>query len=319
MDVPSIDWKRPCRALLRSLLLALCTVICAHAQGDRREQGESPFTRVLFTGHLNFDCHNDTVVGIADEDHHYLPSAIHWGQGGAGADSACASATPKHMRARVTEFRYPRWKHITGSVSFVQMNEDTLADMVLLLWGRYEHGNTRRDSSRALLVPGQQGIDSIRTVNLESIGRFQSEPYFALELVEGTDIINPSVREFSGLKSFELKSMELDVRQRRDSLGPQVPIPVAGVAVETPVTVRLFPNPASNSTSVVAGSIAPGIYTIEVISANGQPALRREIEVASSRDLLSTIDVSDLASGYYVVRLSSREKFLGSYPIIVTR
>jgi hypothetical protein len=346
--VRSIHWARLCCALFATFLLT--GVASMRAQENNHRQNDSLITRVLFVGTLNFDCYRDTVVGWADDDHRMLPRAIHWGAAPAhadsAADSACASPTPARARVRVTEIRYPEWNRVTATASFMRMNDDTLADIVLILRGkpndtwrahRNLDGVMRSDSLRMLLIPGQQALDSIRTLNLASIGSFQSEPYFALELSEGTDVVDPAVRDASGAKSYEVKPVQLDVHKKKekDSTHQQGPGPqnnpgspnnpgpqTAGAyatGADGPVLVRLFPNPASTDASVSARPLSPGSYTIEIIATNGQTAATQQIDVTTSRDLLSTFDVSRLASGYYLVRLSSRDHIIGSYPIIVTR
>lgn len=306
-----------------------------------RRSGANPEV-ILALRNFNFDCYRDTVIGWADDRGHYLPREIHWGAAPAntppGNDSACASPTPHGKRQRITTIRYPNWKHITGSVAFEQHNEDSLADILLYLWGdptdkdnpgdAHGNGARRRDTLRAFVVFAQVGLDSIRELNVGTIRQFQTDPFYAMELEFGDDLFNPASRDLSGFMSYELKRIKLDLRPPRDSGrverhdAPPQRQPAAGV--DAPVTVRVFPNPTGSSTNVEIEAVEPGAYTVEVVAVNGALCLRQEVAVETTQSLLRTFDVSRLASGYYVIRLyrlsgSQGSRPIGTYPVVIAR
>lgn len=306
MDVLHTCTHSACPRSIATLLSLLICTVSALAQ----KQEAYPPEAILYVGHLNFDCHVDTVAGWMDDELHYLPHVIRWGS---GAEDSCASQTPKVRRERKTEITYPAWKRITGSVSFERMNlEDTLPDIVLYLWGTVESNGRLRDSVRRIVIYAQNALDAVKELNINAMGRFQSDPYFAIELEKETDLTRPAARDLSGVTSYKVMKRSLDVRQRQQ---PE-PSPITGIT--TPV-VHVYPNPAATSAQVEAEQISPGIYSVEVIAVNGMVVLRQEVTVADSQSLYSALDVSRLASGYYLLRLDRKGERALTYPIIITR
>lgn len=321
--------------ILAAILNCVATATATAQPKESRHDRDAAASLILAIASLNFDCYPDTVLGLADEQFHYLPTEIHWGAAPERADSACASETPKKKRERVTTIRYPNWKRITGSVSFERMNADTLTDIVLYLWGdagNDDNGRARapHDSLRALVLFGQMALDSVKQINLASIAPFQSEPYFAMELRPGADLRDEKKRDLSGTPSYEVKRVTLDVRGKKDTTdrGPAAP-PLAGIArEETSADVHIYPNPSAAETRIEADRLSPGAYTIELVAVNGTVALRQEVVVSESRGLLRSLDVRGLASGYYLLRLrggnapesgENASRWTGTYPIIIAR
>ena len=303
-----------------SIVLCCLTVANASAMPDSTKMvAHHPDEIVLAITNLSFDCYQDTLVGWADDELHYLPHSIHWGVAPESSDPACASQTPKHKRLRVTDIHYPNWKRITGSFALERMNgDDTLADIVLYLWGHVESNVQRRDSVRRIVIFSQNGLDAVRelniaTMNIDARRRFQAEPYFAIELEKETDLTHPAARSLSGMISYEVKKSWLDMRPRQQ---PERS-PTAGAT--TPIAVHVYPNPAATSAQVEAEEVPPGDYNVALVAVNGTVVLRQDVTVEGSRSLFSALDVSRLASGYYLLRLYRDDHQIETYPIIITR
>ncbi|HVZ39821.1 MAG TPA: hypothetical protein VHI13_11135 [Candidatus Kapabacteria bacterium] len=52
---------------------------------------------------------------------------------------------------------------------------------------------------------------------------------------------------------------------------------------------------------------------------NGAVVARFDADISAGESLLRTLDVSRLASGYYVVRIVRNGTIVGRYPVVVTR
>ena len=307
--------------LLMSLALAglpLNHATATHPPPDSTEQDPTDAElRILFTGHLNFDCHADTVFGKPDHRFNYLPRAIHWGTGteGAGAeDTACGSATPKKQRVKKTTITYPGWGNFSGAVAFQRLNPDTLTDIIFYIWGKTGNGQSQRDSMRAVAVFGQDALDAAHVIRVGEIGTFQDAPYFAMELRTGSELAKPGARDLSGRRSYELLPVGLDVDEADTT---ERAAPLAGT--DARIAVRVYPNPADNAAQLESETIPPGRYRVEVVAVNGQVHHSEDVEVEGGKRLVETFDMRRLPSGYYVVRLQREGKIVGSYPIAVTR
>jgi hypothetical protein len=171
-------------------------------------------------------------------------------------------------------------------------------------------GDERRDSTKLLVIFGQHGLDTISTIDLSTIAAFQSDPFTAVELRTGVELVNQKKRDISGRKSYEL--LPVGFTMREPDTTRNAPAPAAGV-------VRVYPNPTGIATQVEAESIPAGAYGIEVVSVNGEVLVRQDVMVEDSGSLLRTFDVRQLPSGYYVIRLVKNQKLVGTYPFVVTR
>ncbi len=301
--------------------------------------------------HLNFDCWPDTVLAERTARGGVLPRAIVWGhpkpgggsgQGGSGIDTSCLGPIPPALRKPFTLFTYPAWAQpgsvasggsaaSGGSVAFGGFNGDSLTDIFFYLRGRVQSGSAGRwhDTVRRMVVFGQHALDTLSTINLADVPAFQFAPFFAMNLSEGVHLSERATRDLSGAPSYILHPVSLQVNAPNvgapnvpatHERAPMVGMPMAGI-------VRVYPNPAATAAGVEAVRLEAGEYTVEVVATNGRVELRRRVSVAASGTLLETLDVSGLASGYYVVRVTrdgaasgaatSGGAVTGTYPIVV--
>lgn len=281
-----------------------------------------PFQKevILYIGHFNWDCNEDTLVGVVGDNLQYLPTGIRWGgydtvhtppcpppPGGGGPDYH-----PHHPRYPFTEIEYPAWGSLRGAVAIDSLNEDSLMDLLLFFSGTVGDSAHMRDSSRILAIFGQNGLDTVANIRIDTIGTFQSAPFFAMDFQKGIEFTEPALRDYSRDTSWVLNRVSEPVPSSRQQ--PQVPADVAH-----PWQVKVFPNPAGSSTQVEGRLIPPGNYVVEVISVNGRTESKQEVTVSETGELFRVLDLKGLASGYYLVRLHAHDKLFGTYPIIITR
>ncbi|MDB5033802.1 MAG: hypothetical protein JWQ98_1043 [Chlorobi bacterium] len=300
-------------------LILIVTVACSSRTFSQPEIPPHPPEVVLFIGHLNFDCYPDTAVGWMDENFHYLVHSLHWGhavtqrQGDEQrGDTSCLDHIPADKRVPITTINYPSWDSLSGSVSFQKMNPDSLTDLLITIWGRVGDARNRHDTLRPLLLFGQHGLDTLKDLDLAKVEGFQSAPFFAMALQFGTDLVEPEVRDLSGRVSHSIAPIAYTVDRREDKQP-------GDDRAKNPIQVRVYPNPTGTAAQIESESTPAGEYNVEIVGVNGQVYRRQDVSVSATRGLFRVLDVHDIPSGYYLVRLHSASKLIGSYPIIITR
>ena len=229
-----------------------------------------------------------------------------------------------------TIIQYPDWTVYDGSVSFLRLNPDSLADMVIHL-----HGSIRRqdgemvDTLRSICLFGQSAFDSVSVIHLDEIERFQARPFFAMELSVGTELTEPATRDLSGAISYLLEPVDLLIRDRDSVMpSPEAPLPelpssespIAGVDAKQGITARVYPNPADNTITIEAAGLAAGTYELQIVAADGTIALARMVTLDAMGRLARTLDVARLPNGYHFVRMeNSAGKIVGSWGIVIAR
>ena len=298
-----------------SFFILLCShhILRAANGDDSLRRGMS----ILAVAIINYDCHPDTVWGTREGDLNapfYLPRIIFWGKPSPGKKAEtkkCTGHIPEKKRLRFTTILYPTWKNLTGSISIHSFNpEDTLRDLLFALRGTVNDDST--PSARILLIFGQHGLDTIATIDLGKLPAFQSHPFTAMELRGGTEVVNEKRRQNARRRSYELLPVGFlsDERDDEDTVRN-----APGLVAD----VKVYPNPTGIAATVEGVSIPPGEYGVEIVSVNGEIIMRRDVTVPASGSLLGTLDLRDIPSGYYVIRLSAGQLPVGTYPIVVTR
>lgn len=294
------------------LLLLFVGALCASAQ-------PAP---ILFTGHLNWDCYQDTVYGKRVGQRAWLPDKIIWGKTDIHHAQPCDSDTtygghpPGAPRFSVTDFVYPTWQE-GGSVSFEQYNtNDSLTDMLLFLWGTASTSSTVQDTGRALVLYGQLALDTVKTIYVGNIdSAMQTTPFFASDLDIDEELVNPAVRDMGNIRSYELLRQNFPVHS---SGPPHLPI-TPGETLAEQASVTVYPNPAELWAHLQSEPLDAGEYTITVMAVNGREYHRQSVHLLATQQVERELDLSGLPSGYYMVRLHRDGRMISSYPIVIVR
>ncbi len=304
-----------CRAVTLLALLLLAMISVADAMPDSTWTDPAPY-RILYIGRLNFDCIDDTLIASRSSTdlNQYNPAFIAWGRWDSVGLYPCQPDTGHHVpKLPTTYITYPSWSDLHCDVAFERLNEDSVADMIFFVSGKYTSGSTTRDTVRALLVFGQNKLDSVGVVNLGLLGLAQSTPYVAMELLPDQHFVERAPRDPSGGSSFVLNPIVQYIPSQRMS----PPTDVAGVA--NPWSVRVYPNPAVYSTNLEITAVPPGDYRVDIISSSGALQRRQMLTIGESGEFMRILDLQSMPSGYYVVQLFSADKPYGAYPILITR
>lgn len=292
------------------LLLFIAGALCASAQS----------APILFTGHLNWDCYQDTVYGKRVGQRAWLPEKIVWGKTDIHHSQPCDGDTTYGghpagaPRFSVTDFVYPAWQE-GGSVSFEQYNtNDSLVDMLFYLWGTASTSSTVQDTGRALVLYGQLALDTVKTIYIGTIdSAMQSTPFFASDLDIDEELVNPAVRDMGGIRSYELLRQNFPVHS---SGPPHLPVS-PGELLDEKARVTVYPNPAELWAHLQSEPLEAGEYTITVMAVNGREYHRQTVRLLATQQVERELDLNGLPSGYYVVRLHRDGRVISSYPIVI--
>jgi hypothetical protein len=301
--------RRRCRhrsSIRTGLFLLLLVLFISSAPAQVPTSG----TALLYIGRINNDCVPDTVYGNTyGHAMTWLPKVIVWGRPDiAHPCPGPATVEPVHS----TDFIYPSYPRFSGSCSFAQLNTgDEQTDLLFYLWGYNDSTSSEPDTGRVLVIFGQDSLSRVPNVVFSSItSGFQSVPFFAQDIRLGIDLVEPQVRDLSSVESYLLFSMTAGDTSSHP--------PHLVTDVRDSMDVRIYPNP-SLYTATLEASLPAGSYTARVVGINGQVYSAQDLALQSEGRLWRNLDVSQLASGYYVVQLVRNGQVVGVYPFLIRR
>lgn len=304
-------------------LIAGAIAIGTGATGTGVQQAQAqiaPGTPVIFAGDLNGDSYADTVIG-----RNYgaamtlLPEAVVWGWDW--------SQQPPPGFIPVTPFVYPAYPEFAGSAAFLHVNpeQDDLTDMILFVWGTTDSSSAEADTGRTVVIFGQSVLSEQHSIDLNLLpDSVQTSPYYAQDLYINQHLTEPSVRDLSGVDSYLLP--DIDMGGHTEPPKPVMPKPVITQVGSTTVggaTLRIYPNPSLHAATLEA-ELPAGSYTLRIVGVSGRVLQQQSLELARTGSIRHTLDLSDLASGYYMVQIerSGTERSgenVGAYPFIIRR
>jgi hypothetical protein len=132
---------------------------------------------------LNADFLPDTIIGQKTLYSDYLPQIIKWGR-----DSTHT------FQQDTSYFVYPSWTQIRGSFSVDDLNNDSLYDCIFILDGKVEESGLLKDTSLAVVIYGQFGIDSLMILPINLTSNLQTEGFIARRLRRNYELILPAKR-----------------------------------------------------------------------------------------------------------------------------
>ncbi len=286
---------------------------------------------VMHIGYLNPDCVQDTVYGLLHRNLQWIPEYICWGNAfdsagvslcqEGGYDSTITAAEVRDT----TRIEAPVWGRYSCALSVDRYNvNDTLDDLIFWIKGIDTVLGSRserlpHDTACALVVFGQSGLETRERIELNAIKTFQNGPFYAMHLGVNTELINPKRRDNTRKTSWELKRVNRSVERAEQEDTTETPPPQTASVEAWEYEGRVWPNPTIYTTNVEIMPLPAGTYSVEVIAVNGARVWTSELEIAEEGKVFETVDLSGLPSGHYVLRVSTREKSFGVYPIIVVR
>ncbi len=290
--------------------------------------------KVVFIGHLNTDCYDDTVVSVVAKTatvnwrkDMILPKYVIWGKYRDSTQAICPDSAggtiPDSLKNSYSIIAYPSFVGLRGSLSYVHLNNnDTEYDLLCFLWGKTDTSSTRRDTSTRFAVFGRKGMDTLGILPFHTIDTTQQRPVQAMLLRRPINFLQPGRRDFTGQKSYVIPSMVLVVVT--DSIGTRDSVVIQQIAsgLEPEHTLapdfRVYPNPAVNLTTIVGKNLGSGNYRIELMTQSGQSVWSKEVKSQVGEDIVFSMDVSSVTTGYYHIVVYRQDKApVGTFPILI--
>lgn len=325
-------------------ITAATIVLLLHATGAGTTELRAQVSDIMYIGDLNGDCLSDTVrskeYGGGEQERSELPTQIFWGISPNGTPPPCTNAsvhvggTTPHVA--VTHLLYPTtWASLGGSASFLRYNKnDGIVDMVLFLWGEVpvsQGGSspqggepssggtpTLQPVSRAVVLFGGTGMDALTVLPIEALSYpFSSTPVVSMDLRVGTELVEPRVRDYTGIESHELLPVAFLPQQGAPPI-PETPPSSADIR-SAQYSVSIYPNPTELMARLQSAPLEAGSYSIVVATVNGMEVRRQLVELPVGGELQQELLLAGLPSGMYMVRLYKSGMIVSSQPMMVVR
>ncbi|MGE3801091.1 MAG: T9SS type A sorting domain-containing protein [Candidatus Kapaibacterium sp.] len=329
-------------------VLAAVILLTASMLRAQESSAYDPFNdpAIMHIGHLNPDCVADTLYGLLHRNLQWMPAYICWGKSYDSAGVSLCDEGQYDSTVRIADLvdttwiEAPNWGRYTCAVSIDKYNvNDTLNDLIFWIKGidtvtGQQGARIPHDTARALVVFGQSKLETKGKIELNKIRNFQTGPFNAMALGVNTELVNPKKRDNTRKTSWELKRVNRAVGDEEDTTGSTIALQDAAVdgvqgsgegMLATGETgeafaARVWPNPTIYTTNVEVKPLPTGRYQVVVLGMDGAEVRHSEIEVAEEGgEIFETIDLSGLPSGHYILRVSTREKLFGTYPVIVVK
>ena len=273
------------------------------------------YETVITVGHFDFDCVEDTLIGYASPpEFGVLPDRIHWGM-----DSALYCGTVG-THEDVTHLVYPDWDNLRGTVTVMNYNQDSLPDIVFYCQGEVGDSSDVRDTALSIVVFGQDDLVGFDSLVLSLTDTLQETPFYALELIKESRFIDENIDTYTGLTSYEMPTIFLDVTEE-----PAPPPVIFLSSVESKgreqeLRSELWPNPTSQETTIRLHPLPPGASCrIEIVGSDGRMIFSESITVNSSGELFKPIDLGPMPSGYYHLIVRSDTEILTTHSLAVIK
>lgn len=236
---------------------------------------------------LNNDASYDTLLLSKSSIHNLVPYKIYWGGG------------TSH-----TQFNYPNWNKMNGSINMDDFNKDSLLDLHITIWGKIPiTDSTSRDTVASFIIFGQSGLDTLSQIDLTASLDSNSDKFVFVKLTQGYQLVDEAVREYSYTYSYRLPDI---------SLGMPTPPMMTSVKDEE-LLLKLFPNPTSNLIQLQINTTFSGQAKIKIIDLKGQVFLDKSIILEELKKSDYTLELTNLSNGTYIVTLESDNNKLHLY------
>lgn len=276
------------------LIVALVLMTCLQKENLYSRDSSYVYKTNLIIGHFNDDAVNDTLVAVAKQDKMFYPQYIAWGHN-------------QNILNDTTLFVYPSWEKLKVRCSYDFLNNDELIDLTFILWGKLKINDTTfKDTSMAFVIFGRNSLDTLQSFNLAEVDSIQTEPFIAMSLIMGNQLTECEVRNTSYKPSYVLNDMETSIGSERKSL----------IYADT-MSVKMFPNPALYYVNIELNNISPGRYTFQIMSLQGNLLVEHNVEITQTGNINQVLNLKDIATGFYYLRILKETNAIGTYPLLV--
>lgn len=264
-------------------------------------------TPILYIGHFNNDAYVDTLYGIKVSPLIYLPKWIVLGK------SINDSTTPELSRLKI--INYPKIDSIRGIFTIGKYNQDTLNDIEFYFHGKIKDSaivnNNKsifyRDTAETIILFGQDQINDVSMIDLDSIPRLLDSPIYTLRLDNKLDYKN--VTNLSNIKWYVREQKKIDliipankhsaIKQAQDTSIAKDSINIKSIVPSPYFTT--YPNPANKMLYLKYENIMPTILKMYIYDVAGNIVFNQNFYVTSC--LIQEFDLSKYSTGTYSIKI----------------
>jgi hypothetical protein len=259
--------------------------------------------------HFNDDKIKDTLIITAGNNMRYLPKFIVWGRDASMQYDSSYTPIPDSLKVPYTEFIYPNWANFRCRVSIANFSTDTLMDIVFYMWGKVPNADsTLKDTATALILLGRRGMDTISVLRLGEFGKNDTVNSCFQELRMGMELTDSKIRDISYRPSWILNKIQNN-EGRQNIKKPD--------EIQQVSSMRVYPNPAVYYTNLEITNIDKGDYRVQLISLEGSVVQEQRMSVNSANELITKLDLTDIATGYYLIKITTDTRLIGTYKLLV--
>ena len=262
------------------------------------------YASIDFIGSINSDCRPDTIIALGKDSRNLIPSIIVWGNSRQNND------IPDSLEKVYTKIVYPTWDNLKVRLNPMKINNDTITDLLIIVWGRLPLDSTHyKDTATAVIIFGKKYLDTLAEIHISEIDSMTLSPFVAMKLPLGVALSNCAIRDYSHIPSYKVNNVNIDtnVFTRPSEVNALIQ------------SVKVYPNPAVYYANIELSNFASGDYNAELYSSYGEKITSQSISLTSQGDITRNIDLSNIATGYYMLKLFAGSKPIGSYQIIVVK
>ena len=256
---------------------------------------------------FNRDCAPDTLCGDVNGDT-VIPTHIRWGD-----HAPCppeGDPFPDSLRHAQTWLKLPPWLCMKVIATLGNLNpaQDTTDDLTLLLTGKTADTSGWLDSTRAIVLFGRHGLDTLDTLNLCLVTSATLTTPFAAMKLSSSNFTSP-FEMFPGLNGVILS--ELTLPTAKEGAGPEAP------ARTSSIRASISPTPSRDFALLTIEGLREEETDITIVDARGRRINR--FTLRGSPYLEHQLDLRSLAAGRYSILISSHQPEPTVLPLFIIR
>lgn len=293
-----LKWYSPFLILITTFVLSL-TILKAE---------EHNYT-IMSIDDFNDDMSIDTLIGKSINNGVYFPTKIVW-----GFDSIVHPDPLIYPKVSETSFNYPNWNNLRINSLKKCFNNDSINDLIIFISGGIPiDSTTMKDTSVALILFGQCGLDTIESINIPTISYNQVFPFKARKLAHPYDFSDCFLRNGETKTFFR-------INQVSDVLNPP-PMYKHGsncCGGKSKYDMKLYPIPSIEKLTIELNNFEEGIYIIKLLDLEGRVLLTKQVNV-NSNQTNEIIETSLFLNGSYLIVIEKESITIFSKSLIIHR
>ena len=271
--------------------------------------------KTLFTGYLNSDCYIDTIIVSASKrdadtlllNNVFLPKYIYWGRCLLPRDSMqycpCYDTVgvPDTQKVWYTRLDKPSFINMAGKVVLLHISTDTLVDILMIFTGKTGLDSLARDTSHRVILYGQDALDTLWYISLNTIDSSITEPFSALRLEVDKQLIDSAVRDVSYHASYYLAVSGNGMAKRREDDALSL------TTKKELQTLRISPNPVYESLRIQFTDMEAPCRMVHITDQTGRIIIKLDIKDQSKEYIVSA---EGMKSGVYIANMYCDGEYL---------